>query len=222
MGIPTFEEGQWDVSEMLDVRAQMARAQALFKELTDETLQMIGEMADTIESGLEQTLGDAIANGLKVGFDTGSLKEFFKEFGKTLLAGFGDILVNLGKILIQYGITMTGLLPFLTNIFTAGPAAIAAGAALIALGSAFSSISSGGGGVGRGTASAGAFREPSFSPQMADVSRQTINMGSAPTIQPQPSVVFQNTIIGPDDPTAQRQLTDLLVKAQRRGLVLVP
>jgi len=179
-------------------------------------------MADVIESGLEQTLGDAIANGLEAAFDTGSLKGFFEEFGKTLLAGFGDILVRLGKILIQYGITMEALRPFLMNIFTAGPAAIAAGVALIALGSAFSAISSGGGGVSRGTAAAGAFREPSFGPQMADVSRQTINMGAAPTIQPQPSVVFQNTIIGPDDPTAQRQLTDLLVKAQRRGLVLVP
>ena len=223
-----------------------------------ETLQMIGEMADTIESGLEQTLGDAIANGLEAAFDTGSLKSFFAEFGKTLLAGFGDILVQLGQILIQYGITMEALRPFLTNIFTAGPAAIAAGMALIALGSAFSAITSSSGGVGRGTATAGAFREPSFgfsrqqadvshriitmgtpptvqpqpavnnepsfgfSQQMADVSQRTISMGPAPTIQPQPSVVYNNTIIGPDDPTAQRQLTELLVKGQRRGLVLVP
>ena len=216
--------GQWNISDMLDAQALTAQARELFKLATAEILQIVNEMADVIESGLEQTLGDAIANGLTAAFDTGSLKSFFAEFGKTLLAGFGDILVQLGKILIQYGITMEALRPFLMNIFTAGPAAIAAGVALVALGSAFSSISSGGGGVGRGTATAGAFREPSygFSQQMTDATRQTVNMGSATTVQPQPTVNYYNTIIGPDDPSAQRQITELLVKAQRRGLVLVP
>lgn len=208
------------MSDMLEAQIQNANAAELFKLATADTLEMIGKMADTIESGLEQTLGDAIANGLQAAFDTGSLKSFFTEFGKTLLAGFGQIMVQVGMLLIQYGITMSGLLPFLTNIFTAGPAAIAAGAALVALGSAFSAIVSGSGGAGRGTATAGAFREPSygFNQQMSDVTRQTINMGPAPNIQAQPSVTYNNTIIGPDDPTAQRQITELLVKAQRRGL----
>jgi TP901 family phage tail tape measure protein len=215
----------WNISDMLDAQMQNLRAGELFKLATAETLAMIGEMGDAIESGLEQTLGDAIANGLEAAFDTGNLMSFFEHFGKTLLAGFGDILVQLGQILIQYGITMEALRPFLMNIFTAGPAAIAAGVALIALGSAFTSISSSsGGGVGRGTATAGAFREPSygFSQQQSDVSRRTISMGAPPAVQPQQPINFFNTIIGPDDPIAQRQITELVVKAQRRGLVLVP
>lgn len=222
IGMSTGAAG-WNVSDMLEAQIQNIRAGELFKLATDETLQMVGEMAGTIESGLENTLGDAIANGMKAAFDTGSLGAFFESFGKTMLAGFGDILVQLGKILIQYGLTMEALRPFLMNIFTAGPAAIAAGVALVALGSAFSAVVSSSGG-GRAAMSAGGVRSSGsgFSQQMTDATRSTISMGPAPTIQAQPSIVYNNTIIGPDDPTAQRQLTEMLVKAQRRGLVLVP
>jgi len=190
----------------------------LIREITEETLRMVDEMGGVIQSGIAETIGDSIFNGLQAAFDTGSLLGFFEQFGKTLLAGFGDIMVQLGKILIQYGLTMTALRPFLMNIFTAGPAAIAAGIALTALGSAFSSIVSSSGGAGRGMATAGAFREPNygFAEQSADVSRQTISMGSAPTIKPQPAPIY-NVIIGPDDPTAQRQIVALIRKAQRRG-----
>ena len=192
-----------------------------FEQVTAETLQMIDDMAGTIEFGLEETIGDAIFNGLEAAFETGNLKSFFEHFGKTLLAGFGDILVQLGKILIQYGLTMEALRPFLTNIFTAGPAAIAAGMALIALGSAFTAItSSGGGGVGRGSATAGAFREPryGFSQQHEDITRQTIDMGPAPNVQPQPTLVFHNVWIGPDDPRVQREMGELVRNAVRRGI----
>ncbi|KKM81619.1 hypothetical protein LCGC14_1327990, partial [marine sediment metagenome] len=226
-GPPIYEGYDLTLPDDLEARIRDSikeLAEQMAKFSNEAFMNAIGEMASVIESGLEETIGDAIFNGLEAAFDTGNLLKFFEHFGKTLLAGFGDILVQLGKILIQYGLTMEALRPFLMNIFTAGPAAIAAGAALIALGSAFSSIVSSSGGAARGTATAGAFREPNFgfAQQQANVSRQTISMGSAPTVQPQPAVNNFITVIGPDDPTAQRQLTELLVKAQRRGLVLVP
>ena len=224
-GPPVYEGFGADFGLRLpDPKSIKLMVEPFIRTATKETLDMLTEMGGVIESGLEETIGDAIFNGLEAAFDTGSLVGFFEHFGKTLLAGFGDILVQLGKILIQYGLTMEALRPFLMNIFTAGPAAIAAGVALIALGSAFSSIVSSGGGAGRGTATAGAFREPNFgfAQQQADISRTTISMGSSPTVQPRPAVNNYFTIIGPDDATAQRGIITLINKGLRRGLVLSP
>jgi hypothetical protein len=186
--------------------------------VTQATLEAARDAAVMIQQGLAQTLGDAIFNGLSAAFETGSLKAFFAEFGKTLLAGFGQILVQLGRVLIQYGLTMEGLRPLLMNIFTAGPAAIAAGAALIALGSAFTKVASGGGGVGRGTATAGAFREPRFAGAQNEVTFRSIFPGTGGNVQSKPAFAPTFVLIGEKDPQVQRQLAGIVRSAWERGI----
>ena len=186
--------------------------------VTQATIEAARDAAVLIEQGIAQTLGDAIFNGLSAAFETGSLKAFFAEFGKTLLAAFGQILVQLGRVLIQYGLTMEALRPLLMNIFTAGPAAIAAGAALIALGSAFTKVASGGGGVGRGTATAGAFREPRFAGAQNDVTFRSIFPGTGGNVRSKPAFAPTFVLIGEKDPQVQRQLAGIVRGAWERGI----
>jgi len=109
----------------------------------------------------------------------------------TVLAGFGALLVDLGKTLIAYGVVMTRPRAALLNIFTSGPAALAAGAALVALGSTFTSIASG---AGRGTAQAGAFREP----RQDHFTTRVLTLGPSKSVSAVPAMHF--TVIGANDP----------------------
>lgn len=170
----------------------------------------------TIQQGITQTIGDALYNGFAAAFSGEGLGAAIKAFGQTILAGLGALFVDLGKQLIAYGVVMSKLMPFLLNIFTSGPAALAAGAALVALGSAFSSIASG---AGRGTAQAGAFREPRVAPIEDATTRQvTFGTSSGQLATAGGPLIGNLTIIGPDDPRVQRDLMRLIGKARARGI----
>lgn len=181
------------------------------KGLPDPWKTFIGDLAMQMEASIEETIGDAIFNGFQGAFSGKGLGEIFAGLGRTVLAGLGAMFVDIGRALISYGIVMTGLRVALLNIFTSGPAAIAAGAALIALGSTFTAIASG---AGRGTAGAAAFREPRLP---ADATTRTITLGPN-TTRMAPMAPVNITVIGPNDPRAQRAIMSMVRKAQRRGL----
>jgi hypothetical protein len=162
---------------------------------------------------LGQTLADGIYNAFAAAFNGEGIGGVFKAFGKTVLAGIGQIFTMMGQAYLEYGIIMSGLVPTLSNPFTAGPTAIAIGALLTALGAALGAI---GKGSGRGTASAGAFREPGA--VTSDVVRLKFvdRPGSNSILNPRENVTFN--VFGPNDPTAQRAIVDTLKNATRRGL----
>lgn len=179
------------------------------KKIVTELDKLNMEMGESIRSGLANTLGDAIYNGFAAAFNGEGLGGIFKAFGKTILAGIGDIMVQQGQALLTYGITMQAAALGLTNPFTAGPAAIAAGAALIALGAAFGAISKGGG--GRGTAQAGAFREPGNDiVRLKFVDRPGL-VSSHSSMQP-----LHFSVIGVNDAQAQRAIGEIIRKGGRR------
>jgi hypothetical protein len=185
--------------------------------LFDPFLKLMDDLAAALEAHIEQTIGDAVFNGFAAAFSGEGFTGALEAFGKTILAGLGALFVELGQQLIAYGIVMSKLMPFLLNIFTSGPAAIAAGVALVALGSAFTSIASGRGGVGRGTATAGAFREPRL-PAPEDFTTRQITWGPGTKgLRPMPSIgPFQ--IFGPADPVAQRAIISAVEQGIARGL----
>lgn len=161
---------------------------------------------------LAQTLGDGIYEAFAAAFNGEGLGGIFKAFGKTVLAGIGQIFTMMGQAYIEYGVIMSGLVPTLSNPFTAGPTALAIGALLVALGGALGAISKG---AGRGTAGAGAFREPHSVTN--DVVRiKFVNRdGSAADLVPRTPVHF--TIIGENDPKAQRMLSNMVDKYASRA-----
>lgn len=163
------------------------------------------QMQDSID-GLAQVLGDGIYNAFAAAFNGEGLGGVFKAFGKTVLAGLGQIFTQMGEAYLSYGLIMSGLIPTLANPFTAGPTAIAIGALLVALGSALGAI---GKGAGRGTASAGAFREPVGAGTQEITRLKLVNRdGTAANMEPKPTLIFN--VIGTRDAKAQREIAEMV------------
>jgi hypothetical protein len=104
-----------------------------------------------IGTQLGTTLADGFANAIAAGIRG---KNVFKAFGNVIMSGLGSIMGQMGHAMIQQGIILMHLLPFLSNPFSSGPALIAAGIALTALGSTLGGIA-GGHGAAAGAAAAG-------------------------------------------------------------------
>lgn len=211
---PTMDLGLGDLSHAPKVPVQI---EPTFPDTAQaEWIAKIQDMAPGIQSAVQQTFGQAIEDGFTAGF-TG--KNPLAAFGKTILAGLGRIFMDMGKTLLGFGKIMAALQKFLLNPLTAGPAAIAAGVALIALGAALASIAGGtGGGGGAGGGSFGSNVGEVSAP--AQVTNITVGASgtqrTAAGLTPQQPVNV--TVIGPNDPAAQRGIVDLLDNARRRGL----
>ena len=166
-------------------------------------------------------MGMALAEGFQAAFAGGGLTGGLSAFGNKILSVMGNLFIQMGLALIDFGAIMAKLQAFLMNIFTAGPAAIAAGVALIALGGTLTGIAMGHGGGGGGGGGGG------YSPPMATSTSGYVTVapyapapGAGATTQGMSAVApvqVNATIIGKDDPKAQREIMELVGRAQQRG-----
>jgi hypothetical protein len=199
-----------------------------------QQLGRMGERVDRAFGSFGTDAASAFAKSLTAGFTAianGPITfgNFFRSMGGALLGGLGSIFTQVGEMLVEYGIAMTNLLPFLTNIFTSGPAALVAGGLLIALGSAFGGAFTGGGrgrgggGGGGGSFSGGGaggdvFRGIVLSPRAAPVGGQfapTGRTGTPATAQP---IVNNFTVIGRRRPDGAAKIANMVASASRRGI----
>jgi hypothetical protein len=200
------------------VREQMDATEREWAARTAELRQNVG--AD-LAQGLTMTLADSIGSAFETAFATGNIGEGFKALGRAMLSGLGSMIQAFGvKALAASKLMATLLESFKTlNPYIAIPAALG----LIALGGALKGAAAGafGGAMGAGMGgtpfvstiggqAGGAGRLPGvfYGPTAA---------GGVGQIQPTPSMNV--TIIGPNDPSAQRQMQELMRNAQRRGSV---
>jgi hypothetical protein len=156
-------------------------------------------------------MGMAVANGFGAALAAGIQgKNPFTAFGKAVLGGLGSIFTQMGSELIAYGVIMLNLLPFLSNPFTSGPAAIAAGAALVALGSALGGIATGPGGGSGGRGGSGGHED-----KVTRISLTSDGLGgrNAPGRDTE-----KFTILGVDSPKGQRVLATAMKGAKRRNM----
>lgn len=168
------------------------------------------QIAGTLVGGLEAAIDAATSGGNPLA-----------ALGASVLAGFGNIL-------IQMGTTALAAAPFIAAIRAAldglsGGALAAAGLGLIGVGSllklgAGALGGRGGGGGGGGGGYAGGFGQGSGLPYQDSYRRVILGETSTSTAAglPQQSPV-NVTVIGPNDPTAQRQIQELVRNANRRG-----
>jgi hypothetical protein len=176
---------------------------------------LVGAQVDRVSA----SIGDGLQRGFEMAFSGEGIEGLFKGFGGTVMSALGSMFVELGKHLIFFGSIMTTLKEKLTNFFTSGPAALVAGAALIALGSAMTagagkimsggSASRGGGAPSAGSTGQGLVDTTSryrYNPMTGDMSKLGM---------PAPVHI---TIIGKDDIRAQNDLTEMVRRAQRRGV----
>jgi len=162
------------------------------------------------------TLVESLANGIEQAVASGRLGEGFKALGATLLAGLGDAMVSFGMASVGFAQLMAKIK---ASLATLNPgAALAASLALIGVGSALKGAARGmfGGGGGGGFGGGGlalagggrmndTFTRVTFGPTNANVAAGMDPRGA-----------MNITVIGPNDPQAQRQIQELISRGARR------
>ena len=127
---------------------------AAFNDFKNEMQSMVADFGVDVVEQFGESLGEMIATG---NFD-------FSTFGQNVLAGIGGFLVNLGKMMIQFGIASEAFQTLLKNIEMPGAPLllIAAGAGLVLLGGMIKGAAKAGP-AGAGAGSSGSISAPSYS-----------------------------------------------------------
>jgi exonuclease VII small subunit len=162
------------------------------------------------------TLVDSLANGIEQAVASGRLGEGFKALGATLLSGLGDAMMSFGKASVGFATLMNKIK---VGLATLNPgAALAASIALVGIGAALKGAArgmfggGGGGGFGGGgLALAGGGR---MNDTFTRVTYGPTNANVAAGMEPRGAMNI--TVIGPNDPQAQRQIQELISKGARR------
>ena len=180
------------------------------------------DFATAIATAFRDIMVDSFAAGIEAAIATGSITQGFKEFTKTMLSGLGSMLITFGTALIPIGALMEKVRAALLSLSPQG--LVAAGIGMIAIGAALRGAATAAFGGGApaagggsammasalGASAAGAMTLPTqfYGPTAA---------GSSATIAAM--APMNVTIVGPNDPAAQRQMQELMRNAQRRGSV---
>lgn len=187
--------------------------------------------AAEIRNSFAQSIGAAIEDGLVAGIAqgvrSGSISEGFRALTGTLLQGLGNAMIQFGTASLKIGTLMQKLFTSLAGFLPGGAigasvAMIAAGAALVGLGQRAAGAAFGGRGGGtagaatggnviieRGTLGIGGVSAPGLVGGGA-----TAISGTSVRVQDRPAVNL--TVIGPNDPTAQRGIAEIIRKVQAR------
>jgi hypothetical protein len=198
-------------TNLIDSANEMMKARA------QEMVNAMSAVANTIQYGIAQTLGNAIYQGFAAAFSGKGISGLLKGFAKSILAGIGQTFTQLGQVYLQYGVLMQGLASFLPNPFTAGWAGVAIGAALIAMGAALGAVGTHSATAGSGGGYSAGLGYNNTQDQITRI-RLMPGWAQGSDISPRSGNNYQFTVIGANDPQAQRAISELVRNAERRGL----
>ena len=186
-------------------------------------MEQMEQAAAEFSASVANTLVGSLAAGIETAVATGSIGEGFKALGQTLLSGLGSALIMFGtqaiiasQLMQRFMEAMASMNPF---------AALAAGIGMVALGAALKGAASrafGGqqGGAGGGSQFMTGGRLGSLGTGMqAPVVGFGATMAGAAAGSVSAAQSINITVIGPNDPQAQRQIAHLIDNAARRGLM---
>jgi hypothetical protein len=196
-------------------RASMVAMGESIEKQAAETLQKI---RDSVAGQVAITFANAIASGMEAAVANKSIGAGFKAFGAVLLAGIGDILIRFGT----QALLMSKLMAAFYDALPKNPIAAAGIAvAMIALGGALKGAATlaGNSGANR-SAPVSSFAVGSGGGSTSTLPTLTYGPTSAAGAAGlSPMGATSITIIGPNDPVAQRAMQELITKANRRGNV---
>ncbi len=191
------------------------------KPLTDEQIQAfesamrIEDIKNNLAVGIAGAVSGGLVSGLQAAIATGNIGDAFQAMGQAIVSSLASVMVDVALAAIGFGTLMAKIQAFMM----AHPLlAVASAVALLALarsmgGSAKTAPMSAIGGAGGLTYSAaGGMSVPSSQIIFGATSATT-----AAGMQPRSSTNV--TIIGPNDPSAQRAMQELMAKANSRGRV---
>jgi hypothetical protein len=206
---------------------QMDRQATLIRERL--STQIAGSIRDGFRSGLEaalatgdirsftqalaQTLNSTLSKSLTT-FIASGFEDMFKSIGKRLLKGLANMMADFAAKSIVFGKMMEAIKSFLS--FGNGLGAVLAATALLA----FANANGGKASMGSRTVAGGTEGLMSGISGTMPTSQIIFGATSATTAAGmQPRSATNVTIIGPNDPSAQRAMQELLAKANSRGRV---
>lgn len=176
----------------------------------------VDEMKNTLAEGIADSIEGGIVSGLEMGLASGKIGDAFKAMGQAIVRSMANAMVKVAISAIKLG----SLLKSIRDFMILNPAAaVAAAVALLALSQAM-----GGGASSTDMGATGGRGGLSYNAMGSAVSLppQQIIFGatSATTAAGmQPRQAMNVTIIGPNDPQAQRSIQELMNKANSRGRV---
>jgi hypothetical protein len=188
----------------------------------------LGPAMDRIRSVGDQigtVLGESLANGITAAVQSGSISEGFKELGRTMVGGLGAMVRDFGIQSLKVALLTEGFLKSLANLIPGG--AIVSATAMIALGSAMVGLAGRGARASFRTTNTGIDRgaaQPSTMVERGTLSANIFGGGMASgSVSSQMAsgnpVMVNATIIGYNDPRAQRDIAELMKRSAARGAV---
>lgn len=198
----------------------------IMEEITKEFDQGVEKLGHELDESLRETLAMSLAGGIAdaftAAFSGGGIGKGFKAMTGAILSGLGAMAIQTGTVQLAFSIKQK-LWKDSVSLF-APEAGIAMALGMIAFGAALSAAGAsmgagnrggtGGGGYGGGGyGSAYAPPPTSYFGVLNPVSAGPNTSGLTAT-QP---ITVNATFIGKNDPTAQRDLLEMIARAQRRG-----
>jgi len=174
---------------------------------------------DTFAAAIATSIVAGIAGGIESAIASGSIAQGFTALGATMLAGLGDAAIRFGIETMKLGSLMEGVVASFGSLLPGS--AIAKGALMVAFGAALKGAAGAAFGGGRPVGRTSTNPLGALGGGMGDdgsVTRLLFGQTSATTAAGmQPRQATHVTIIGPDDPKAQRAIEELITKGHRRG-----
>lgn len=202
-------------AEMTALTTDIANMPVAIDEALLEAVE-VDNMKATLADGIGGAIEGGIMSGLEMGFASGNIGEAFRAMGQAIVQAMAKAMVNVAIAAIKLGT----LLEKIRTFMMANPGfAVASAIALLALakslgggtsGTSMAAVGTQGGlsYFASGTTGAPVSSPLVFGPTLAQTA-------SGMTARPNMNV----TIIGPNDPTAQRAMQELMNKANSRGTV---
>ena len=228
LGAGSFEAAQSSrrsaASSMLGLGGTIDTS-AVLESIAAQSSELAARVAE-LGQGIGTTFADSIANGITAAVQTGSIGAGFKELGRTLIGGLGAMIRDFGIQALAASSLMQSLKTSLIAFLPGG--AIGASVAMIALGSAMVGLAGRGARASFGTTNTGVNRGAAQSSTI--IERGTLSSslygggmampaGVSGAVASGNPVMVNATIIGYNDPKAQRDIAELMKRSAARGAV---
>jgi len=203
-----------DALKEMDDQYYRDTAEAFKNRIEGLVAQMEGSAKNRLATGITESLEDGIASGLMGAIQSGRIDTLWKTMAQTLVGKIANVMVEFA-IKTRVFATLMANIKRLLMLGNGAGAVLAAGALL-----AFAYANGGKSGVGSNTIAGGASGVTSTINAPIPTSRMVFNGTAAgATTHVAPIAPMNITVIGPNDPTAQRAMQELMMKANRRGNV---
>ena len=170
----------------------------------------------TLADGIKQSIEGGIISGLEMGLASGNIGEAFRAMGQAIVQSMAQAMVRVALAAIKFGELLTKIRQFMMD----NPKlAVLSAIALLTI-----ARSMGGGATGTGMGAVGGSGGLTYAPMSAAApmspTQLIFGQTSATTAAGMtPRSSMSVTVIGPNDPSAQRAIQELMTKANSRGRV---